>query len=188
MKTEFWIEDANLSGAKIVTPFFVEDERGYFLKCYEKDVFQQFGLCADIFETFESYSAQSVIRGLHFQTKNPQAKLIRVIQGCIVDVIVDLRNRSENFGKWESFHLSDENKKLLWVPQGFAHGFCVKSKYSIVMYHCMGKYEKDYDSGIVWNDQELAISWGVSNPIVSVRDSNLMTFGEYKTILANQNQ
>lgn len=186
MGTALAIEDTDLAGAKIITPFFVEDERGYFLKCFEKDVFRQFGLDTDIYEDFESFSTRSVVRGLHFQTRNPQAKLVRVIQGSIIDVIVDVRDCSENFGKWELFALSDENRKQLWIPKGFAHGFCVRSDHAIVSYKCMGKYEKDYDSGIVWNDPDLAIPWNVANPIISVRDSNLMTISGYKALLEKQ--
>lgn len=184
MSTDFSISDTKLFGAKLITPFYTEDERGYFLKGFEKDVFKRFGLEIDIYEDFESYSKQSVIRGLHFQTKNPQIKLIRVIIGSITDVIVDLRQDSISFGQWETFELSSENRKQLWVPRGFAHGFCVKSTYAVVSYKCIGKYDKEFDTGIVWNDPELSIPWGLSNPIVSVRDTNLMTLDEYKRSLS----
>lgn len=183
MNTNFIVNDVCLSGAKVITPFYVEDDRGYFLKSFEKDIFQKFEIDIDVFESFETYSKKSVIRGLHFQTKNPQAKLIRVIAGSINDVIVDLRENSKTFGQWEVFQLSDENRKQLWIPKGFAHGFCVTSSYAIVSYTCTGKYEIKYDTGIVWDDPELAIPWEISNPIVSLRDLKLMSFKEYRKSL-----
>ncbi|MDE7048005.1 MAG: dTDP-4-dehydrorhamnose 3,5-epimerase [Lachnospiraceae bacterium] len=177
---DFNIQDLPLQGAKLISPFYIQDERGYFQKNYEKDIFEQWDLCTDIYESFESSSKRGVIRGLHFQTLKPQSKIVRVIRGTVRDVIVDLRKDSETFGKYIDVILSDKNHLSLWVPKGFAHGFEVLSEEAITSYICIGKYLKSYDSGIRWNDKELNIKWETKYPIVSDRDSRLMSFREYK--------
>lgn len=180
MNTNFTVEDLPLEGAKIITPFYVEDNRGYFLKCVEKEIFENWGLKVDIYEDFESFSCKGVIRGLHFQTHNPQAKIVRAILGTIRDVIVDLRKDSETYGQYADVILSDENHEILWIPEGFAHGFEVLSDTALVSYKCIGKYIKEYDTGIVWNDPEIGIMWSTSIPIISDRDAGLMSFHEFK--------
>ncbi|MDD6798671.1 MAG: dTDP-4-dehydrorhamnose 3,5-epimerase [Clostridia bacterium] len=180
--SNFGIRSAEIEDVKIIEPFFVEDERGYFVKSIEKDVYKSFGLELDIFEEFETYSKKDVIRGLHFQTKNPQTKIVRVITGEVYDVVVDLRSGSPTFGQWCGFELSDKNKNSVWIPAGFAHGFRALSDDVIMAYKCIGKYEKGYDTGIIWNDKTLNIEWGIDNPIVSEKDSKLMSFSEYKSI------
>lgn len=179
MNTNFSVEDLAIEGVKLITPFYMEDNRGYFLKSVERDVFKEWGLDADIYEDFESYSKKGVIRGLHFQTKNPQVKIVRAIRGMIHDVIVDLRKDSPTFGKYVDVILSDENHNSLWVPEGFAHGFEVLSEDAIMSYKCIGKYLNGYDTGICWNDMDLAINWQTKNPIVSDKDAALMTFHEF---------
>ena len=175
----FDIRDTSIEGVKIIQPFYVEDNRGYFLKSFEKDVFHSFGLENEVYEDFESYSKKNVIRGMHFQTKSPQIKIVRAIKGIIQDVVVDIRRDSATYGKWESFELSEDNHYALWVPAGFAHGFRVISEDAIVSYKCIGKYLAGFDSGIKWNDAELNINWGIEEPIVSPRDKELMTFKEF---------
>lgn len=177
---DFKIQDLAIRGAKLISPFYIQDERGYFLKNYEKDIFDQWGLQADIYESFESSSKCGVIRGLHFQTQKPQSKIVRVIRGTIKDVIVDLRKNSATFGKYIDVILSDENHLSLWIPKGFAHGFEVLSEEAITSYMCIGKYLESYDSGIKWDDKELNIQWETNHPIVSPRDSQLMSFKEFK--------
>ena len=130
----FSIEECELKGLKIIHPFFAEDERGFFLKSFEQDIFKTFGLENIISEDFESFSYKNVIRGLHFQTNNPQIKMVRAITGEIMDVAVDLRKDSPTFGKWESVILSGDNHKIFWIPAGFAHGFRVLSEDAIVSY------------------------------------------------------
>jgi dTDP-4-dehydrorhamnose 3,5-epimerase len=179
MNTNFNIENTKLEDVKIITPFYVEDDRGYFLKSFEKDIFKSFGLNADVFEDFESYSLKNVIRGLHFQTQNPQTKMVRAIRGRVLDVVVDLRKDSETFGKWAGFELSDINHLLLWIPAGFAHGFRVLSDEAVMSYKCVGKYLKGYDTGIKWNDPDLGIEWEISDPIVSNRDNSLQSMKEF---------
>lgn len=180
MKKEFSIEDLQLSGAKVITPFYVDDNRGYFLKSIERDIYKNWGLDVDIYEDFESYSKKDVIRGLHFQTKNPQIKLVRAIKGEIRDIIVDLRKNSSTFGQYAEVILTEENHKSLWVPKGFAHGFEVLSEEAIMSYKCVGKYLAGYDTGIIWNDKELDITWNTKKPIISERDALLMSFKEFR--------
>lgn len=151
--------NTKLEKLKIVNPFFVEDSRGYFQKSYEKEVFAQNGIQTDVFEHFESYSVKGVIRGLHFQTQHPQSKLVRALTGEIFDVAVDLRPHSSTFGQWEGIYLSAENHRALYVPEGFAHGFLVISESALVSYLCSGQFLKEFDSGIRWNDPNLAIEW-----------------------------
>ncbi|MBZ9686401.1 dTDP-4-dehydrorhamnose 3,5-epimerase [Clostridium estertheticum] len=176
---EFSIEKTSMKGVFLIDSFSTEDSRGYFVKDFEKEIFAKNGLDIDLYESFESFSWENVIRGLHFQTHEPQAKLVRAITGEILDVIVDLRAGSETFGKWEKFYLTERKRKSLFITKGFAHGFCVLSKTAIVSYKCGGKYHKGTDSGIVWNDEDLSIDWDVQNPIISERDSALMTFKDF---------
>ena len=178
----FFFENSNLPELKIISPFYVEDHRGYFLKSFEKEIFAQNGIEYDIFEDFESFSKRGVIRGLHFQTNRPQAKLVRAITGEIYDVAVDLRQDSATFGNWEGFILSDKNKKAILIPQGFAHGFLVLSETALVSYKCAGKFSRETDSGIVWNDRDLNIEWPIKRNmkvIISEKDANLQTFLQY---------
>lgn len=173
-------EVKNLLGeVKLLSPFYMEDERGYFLKTIEKDVFKKWGLNVEIQEIFETYSKQKVIRGLHFQTKDPQTKIVRVIKGRIHDVVVDLRKGSPDFGKSLDVILNDEERNSLWIPAGFAHGFEVLSEDALVSYQCIGKYQKEFDTGICWNDKELAVKWETKDPIVSDKDAALMSFREF---------
>lgn len=171
--------DGKIKGLKVITPFYVEDDRGYFLKNVEKDIFNQFGIQMDIQEEFETYSKKNVIRGLHFQTCNPQGKLVSAIKGTILDVAVDLRKESPTFGYWESVLLSEENHEAFWIPAGFAHGFRVISEDALVSYKCVGKFLAEYDTGIKWNDSDIGIDWGIDNPIVSVKDAGLMSLVEF---------
>lgn len=179
MKSDFQIQELPLKGVKLITPFYMEDNRGYFLKSMEKDTFKDWGLDADIYEDFESHSKQGVIRGLHFQTKNPQIKIVRTIKGTVHDVVVDLRKGSETFGRYLDIILDDKNHSSLWIPQGFAHGFEVLSEDAVMSYQCIGKYLKGYDTGIRWDDRELGIEWETREPILSSKDAALMSFHEF---------
>lgn len=133
----------------------------------------------DICEDFESLSKKDVIRGLHFQTKCPQAKIVRVIKGRIIDVLVDLRHHSVTFGQNMQIELSQDNHLGILIPAGMAHGFGVMSEEAIVSYKCIGKYLKNFDSGIIWNDKDLGIKWGIEKPILSERDCKHMTFVQF---------
>jgi len=180
MNLKFEIQNLMMEDVKIITPFYMEDDRGYFLKSFEKELFRSLGLQIDIYEDFESYSKKNVLRGLHFQICQPQKKLVRVIKGEIHDVIVDLRKNSKTFGKSMDIILSEDIHNMLWIPAGFAHGFEVLSTEAIMSYKCFGKYLKEYDSGIRWNDADLSIQWQTSKPILSEKDAALMSFQEFK--------
>lgn len=179
MNSNFAIQETKIKDVKVITPFYVEDERGYFLKSMELEIFQGWGLKADIYETFESCSKRGVIRGMHFQTREPQIKIVRAIYGTIHDIVVDLRKGSDTFGKYVDIILSDQNHFSLWIPAGFAHGFEVLSETAIMSYKCVGKYLKGYDTGIRWDDEDLKLPWKTEAPIVSNKDAGLMSFGEY---------
>lgn len=181
MANDFNVKDVGM-GLKIIEPFFVSDNRGYFLKSFEKNIYSQLGLENELVEVFESYSKKDVIRGLHFQTINPQIKIVRAVTGCVLDVAVDVRKDSPTFGKWNLVELSADNHLSYYIPRGFAHGFRVLSEEAVVSYQCIGPYEKGSDTGIVWNDKLLNIDWGTDVAIVSDRDKALMTFDEYKNL------
>lgn len=178
--SNFSIENLTIEGLKVIHPFYIEDERGYFLKSVETEIFRSWGIELDIREDFESYSRQSVIRGMHFQIVNPQGKLVRAIKGEIHDIVVDLRKESKTFGEYEEVFLTEENHQSLWIPAGFAHGFEVLSEDAIMSYKCVGKYHKGSDTGICWNDETLELPWKTRNPIVSKKDQELMSFQEFK--------
>lgn len=185
MESKFSFEEQKIPGLFLITPFFSEDERGYFQKNYEKEVFQEAGLEADIFEEFESFSSKNVIRGLHFQSQHPQTKIVRAIFGEIFDVAVDLRKSSETFGKWEAVYLSGENRRSFYIPSGFAHGFMVVSEKALVSYMCVGRYYKEYDTGIRWDDPDIGVEWplestgGKGRTILAEKDRKLQSFAEF---------
>ena len=162
-----------LPGVKLIEPDIHYDSRGYFFEAYRYDKFLKRELSMNFLQDNEVFSSKNVLRGLHYQLKNPQGKLIRCIRGTILDVAVDIRVDSPTFGKWLSFQLSDKNKNILYVPEGFAHGYLVKSENSIVSYKCTNFHDKNDEYGIRWDDSDLKINWGCSKPIVSDRDRNM---------------
>lgn len=160
---------------------FIADERGYFSKCYVKENFSNLENCFDCSEVFFSASKRGVIRGMHFQTRNPQAKLVTVVKGAVFDVVVDLRKDSQTFGQYSFFELSNQNHKALYIPAGFAHGFQALEKENIMLYMCHGKYDKETDSGIRFDDSDIGIQWPLMDEvIVGSRDSELMSFENFK--------
>ena len=168
-------------GGYIIDVAFSDDNRGNFTKFFEEDAFKQSGIDFHCSETFVSCSDKNVVRGLHFQTCTPQAKLVSVISGKIYDVIVDLRKESSTYGQWRGFYLSSLNHKSLLVPRGFAHGFLSLCDGSTVMYQCDGDYDKGSDTGILFCDNDIAINWPVeiSTMTAGQRDRSLMTFREF---------
>jgi dTDP-4-dehydrorhamnose 3,5-epimerase len=180
MASSKWaFEPLALSGAYLITPFAQEDERGEFAKDYAESVFRRHGIECPLKETFYSISHPNVVRGMHFQSGKPQAKLVRCISGSIYDVIVDIRVGSPTLGKWLGFRLNDENRLSLYVPQGFAHGFMAIMK-SIVSYKCDEEFFPAGDDGIRYNDADLDIRWPETAWIIqSQKDRQLQTFSEY---------
>lgn len=143
----------------VLEPNVFGDERGYFMESYNKEVFKTCGIDVDFVQDNESKSKKGVLRGLHFQTKNPQGKLVRCSKGVIYDVAVDLRPESKTFGKWYGIELSAENKKMMYIPPKFAHGFVVLSEDAVFNYKCTELYHPESDSGIMYNSEEINVVW-----------------------------
>lgn len=165
--------ETNLPGACIIEPEVHGDDRGFFMESYNQRDFAQLGINCTFVQDNHSRSQRGVIRGLHYQLERPQAKLVRVILGEVYDVAVDVRRGSETFGRWTSVTLSDENKRMFFMPEGFAHGFCVISEFAEFAYKCSDFYAPSAERGIIWNDPELAIGWPVGDdaPILSPKDA-----------------
>ena len=143
----------------VIEPKVFGDERGYFYEAYNKNTFHELGLDYDFVQDNQSFSRKGVLRGLHFQKEFPQAKLVRVIEGEVFDVAVDLRKDSPTFGKWYGVTLSGENKKMFMIPRGFAHGFLVLSETAIFSYKCDDFYHPNDEGGIIYNDPDIGIEW-----------------------------
>ena len=157
----------------VVEPQVFGDHRGFFLETWEKNKFKESGIDSDFVQDNHSKSSQGTLRGLHYQIQHPQGKLIRVIQGEIYDVAVDIRKNSSTFGQWSGEYLTAENKKILWIPPGFAHGFYVITTTAEVCYKCTDYYFPQHERSILWNDPELAIDWPLINneqPTLSRKD------------------
>ncbi|MGW8325171.1 MAG: dTDP-4-dehydrorhamnose 3,5-epimerase [Desulfobacterales bacterium] len=159
-----------IEGILIIEPKTFKDKRGFFMETYNQDRYNKSGINATFVQDNLSYSMKNTLRGLHFQIKHPQAKLIQVISGKIFDVAVDLRPGFATFGKWTGFHLSGENRRQVFIPEGFAHGFCVLSESALFHYKCSDFYAPDDEGGIIWSDPDIGIEWPVENPIVSEKD------------------
>jgi dTDP-4-dehydrorhamnose 3,5-epimerase len=150
----------------IIQPKVFADERGFFLESYQKQRFSEAGIPFDFVQDNHSKSQQGVLRGLHYQIQQPQGKLVRVIAGEVFDVAVDIRRNSPTFGKWAGDYLSADNKKMLWVPAGFAHGFLVTSTAAEVLYKATDYYNPQWERSILWNDPTIAIDWPLINGLV----------------------
>lgn len=156
----------------LVEPQIFRDERGYFMESYKGSDFVAHGIRDHFVQDNHSHSKRGVLRGLHYQEPPyAQSKLVHVIQGTVFDVAVDIRKGSPSYGQWVGTTLSDANQHMLYVPRGFAHGFCVLSESAEVMYKVDQEYSPQHEAGIVWNDPELAIRWPIQDPILSVRDA-----------------
>lgn len=155
----------------IIEPRVFSDERGFFMETYKRSEFAAQGIAETFVQSNHSKSSKGTLRGLHYQNPpKPQGKLIRALGGEIYDVAVDIRNGSPTFGNWVAVTLSAQNKRMLYVPAGFAHGFCVTSEDAEVQYMTTEEYAPDLEAGIIWNDSDLAIDWPIAEPILSPRD------------------
>ena len=163
----------------LIKPKVFGDERGFFMETYKKEDFERAGIRGEFIQDNHSRSRYGVLRGLHFQ-KEPyaQAKIVRCIRGIIFDVAVDLRKDSPTFGKWVGVILSEFNKHQLYVPRGFAHGFCVLSEVAEVVYKVDNKYAPDYEGGVIWNDEDIGIEWPIDEPTLSEKDQKWPTLKE----------
>lgn len=175
------ITKLELPGLALVQLKLHGDSRGFFIERFREDVFAKAGLPSRFVQDNHSRSAPGVLRGLHYQVSPPQGKLVGVVHGKIWDVAVDIRPNSPTFGKHFGVELSDMNGRLLWIPAGFAHGFCVIGEEPAdVLYKVDGLYNAATEGGIAWNDPTLAIQWPVANPTVSARDQKQTSFSDYR--------
>jgi len=176
------IEKTDFDNLVIITPECFEDERGYFFESYNGKQFEKMGLPVNFVQDNQACSKKGVLRGLHFQ--NPpfaQGKLIRVVIGEVLNINVDLRKKSEKYGEYFSIILSDSNKKILWIPEGFANGYLALKNNTLYAYKCTNFYNKVSERGVIWNDGDLNINWklkkyGIENPIISEKDKKLPFF------------
>ncbi len=171
-----------LPGLFVFEPRVFEDDRGYFFESYNSNTFKDRGVSADFVQDNEAKSTYGVLRGLHYQTPPfAQAKLVRVVEGEVLDVVVDIREDSHTYGQWYSIRLSAENKKQLFVPRGFAHGYVVLSSTAIFCYKCDNFYSKPHEGGVLYNDPNLNIDWEIdlSQAILSEKDKKQPVFGQH---------
>lgn len=163
--------ETSLPGVLLIEPMVFEDDRGFFLETYHAQKYKEIGLTQVFVQDNHSHSRRGTLRGLHYQLNHPQGKLVYVITGEIFDVVVDIRPGSPTFGRWLGTTLSAENKRQLFVPEGFAHGLCVLSETADVMYKCTDLYAPGDEYGILWSDPTIDIVWPMENPILSEKDA-----------------
>lgn len=167
----------------LVEPRVFEDPRGYFYESYNKAVFEKAGIHADFVQDNQSLSQKGVLRGLHLQNPpHAQGKLVRVIQGAVYDVAVDVRSASPTYGHWFGYKLTGQNKMMMWIPPGFAHGFLTLEDNTIFSYKCTGYYHKASEDCILWNDPDLCIDWGTASPLLSDKDREGKRFRHFTSL------
>lgn len=182
MIEKFQFEKTDIDGLQLIHPFVAYDERGFFMKTYEREIFREHGIEFENAEDMTSCSKKGVLRGLHFQTQHSQDKLVRVVHGEVWDVAVDLRKDSQTYGMWRGFYLSDENKLSLYIPSGFAHGFLALTDEVLFSYRCGKLYYPNFDTGIRWDDETLQVKWPlerIEQLIISDKDQKLQSFQEF---------
>lgn len=172
------VEDLELKGIKLIHPKIFRDDRGFFLESYHRDRYKEYGIDVEFVQDNHSYSSQGTIRGMHFQSNPGQAKLVSVSHGSIYDVIVDMRKTSKTYKQWIGVTLSGNNPSQIFIPVGFAHGFCVLSENAHVHYKVSSYYHPDTEKGFHFLDKEINITWPCHHPIVSLRDQNAPQFCE----------
>jgi len=183
----FRVTSTSLPGLLMLEPRVFADERGFFLESYNEQALAEVGIAGRFVQDNHSCSARNVLRGLHYQIKHAQGKLVRVVEGEILDVAVDLRRSSPTFGGWQSLRLSGENQRMLWIPPGFAHGFRVTSEKAHVLYKATDYYAPAFERTLAWNDPDLKINWEldseptVSAPVVSAKDQRGVSFRNAET-------
>jgi dTDP-4-dehydrorhamnose 3,5-epimerase len=173
--------ETNIPAVKILEPRVFGDDRGFFMETFQKEKMIAAGITKEFVQDNHSSSAQGILRGLHFQKEHTQGKLVRVTHGEVFDVAVDLRKDSSTYGHWAGVTLSAENKRMLWVPEGFAHGFYVTSKHAEFVYKCTDYYAPEYECSIIWDDPSLRISWPLINNTatsLSAKDKDGILFSE----------
>ena len=177
------VEKTEFDGLLILQPKIFKDERGLFFESWNKSVFKSLGINISFIQDNHSVSKKNVLRGLHFQNyPHEQGKLVRVSKGSAIDVALDLRKNSKTYGKHFKYKLSDKNSKMLWIPNGFAHGFITLEDQTVFQYKCDELYHPEYEECIAWNDPSLGIDWGIKNPIVSSKDQEGKLFKDVHLI------
>jgi dTDP-4-dehydrorhamnose 3,5-epimerase len=179
------VTELGLEGVKLILPDLFHDDRGFFMESYNPYKYIAAGIDTPFIQDNHSQSREGVIRGLHFQLNPWQVKLVRVVQGIIWDVVVDVRPDSPTFGKWVGEHLSSANYRQMFIPAGCAHGFSVLTHYADVVYKVNVPYNSNAEQSIAFDDPELNIDWKVELPVVSERDRNAMSFDDYKRMLVS---
>ena len=167
------LHETEFKGLLVIEPDFFGDQRGFFMEIWQKEKYFHLGIGEEFVQDNLSYSEYGILRGLHYQNPQGQGKLVYVIDGEVYDVAVDLRKSSPTFGLWTGYYLSGNNKRQLFIPPGFAHGFCVTSNKALFAYKCTDYYNREAEKGIIWNDPELAIKWPIKVPILSKKDRDL---------------
>ena len=162
--------DTNRPGVCVIEPVVHGDARGYFFESFHAAKYAELGIDVRFVQSNVSRSTRGVLRGLHYQWPNPQGKLVSVLEGEVYDVAVDIRRGSPTFGQWEAAMLTAGNHRQLWIPEGFAHGFCVVSDSATFMYQCTALYDAAADAGVRWNDAAIGIDWPVAEPVLSAKD------------------
>lgn len=174
IKVPFKFEKMGLSGLVLVKPRIFKDCRGFFMESYKKSDFEAVGITEEFVQDNHSLSSKRVLRGLHYQLfPKAQGKLVRVVKGTVWDVAVDIRKTSPTFLQWKAIELSEENKYMLYIPRGFAHGFIALSDEVHLLYKCTAEYSQEHDRGIIWNDPEIGIEWPIKRPELSEKDKKL---------------
>jgi len=169
------VTESRLKGVLLIKPRVFEDPRGFFLETYNRDRYRDHGIDAEFVQDNYARSTRGILRGMHYQIKHSQAKLVSVPEGEVFDVVVDLRKDCPTFGQWEGFTLSSKNKHQLFVPRGFAHGYCVISETADFMYKCTDFYHPEDEGGLIWNDPKVGIEWPIEDPVLSEKDQNNST-------------
>jgi dTDP-4-dehydrorhamnose 3,5-epimerase len=166
----------------LIEPKVFGDDRGFFYESWNRRTFAKLGIDVDFVQDNHSRSARNVLRGLHYQIEHAQGKLVRAIVGEVFDIAVDLRRSSPTFGKWVGFTLSAENKRMAWIPPGFAHGFCVVSEYAEFLYKTTDYWHPEHERTLLWNDPELGITWPLSGaPLLAGKDANGVRLAQAET-------
>lgn len=187
--SKFKFLNTDIEGLYVIEPTVFGDDRGFFMETYNYNDFKEAGLDMNFVQDNHSKSKKGVLRGLHFQTKNPQGKLVRVISGEVFDVAVDLRNGSKTLGEWYGVTLSSENKRQFYIPEGFAHGFLVTSDEAEFVYKCTNFYDPSSESGIMWNDKDININWPIDKDVdvlLSLKDKKHQSFKDYVSKLGGK--
>jgi len=185
----FQFQKTQIEYLTLISPLFIPDSRGYLSKTFETGQFAAHGIQFNLAEELETKSCCNTLRGLHFQRRHSQDKLVRVLAGEVYDVAVDLRPKSRTFGQWRGFRLSAENRRILYIPKEFAHGFLVLSDEAVVHYLCGDQYDPDSEDGIVWNDPDLTIDWPLERgtvPNLSDRDRAFQSFAAFRRSIGQE--